>query len=186
LVLEQKFGFGCVHILGIVTHCSQYGSNTCSASPVEKGTKGTASKVSTHALIAVDEEPSVLRRSLLSSNVERSDTLAAEEVIPLRSPLAVSAKSSVESCTNRIPKECPEVKLRSGLHVHGGKDQKAERQKCQLHPVACSLLSFSPLLAPPLPYTSLNTKRILTHFLVGFSKRPSTKLAKRIRVNISQ
>merc|ERR1712055_618882 len=68
-----------------------------SAIPVEKGTEGAASKVSTHTLIAVDEETCVHRRSLLSSNVERANTLAAKEVIPLGSPLAVSTKSSVES-----------------------------------------------------------------------------------------
>jgi len=115
-----------------------------SASPVEKRTEGAASEVSTDALIAVDEETSVLRRSLLSSNVERANTLAAKEVIPLGSPLAVSTKSRVESRTNRVPEECPEVKLWPGLPVHGKEGQKAERKKDQLHPGVCSLLSFPP------------------------------------------
>ena len=44
------------------------------------------------------------------------ENLAAKEVIPLGSPLAVSAKCSVESRTNRVTKECPEVKLWGQLH----------------------------------------------------------------------
>ena len=42
--------------------------------------------------------------------------LAAKEVIALGSPLAVSAKSRVESRTNCVPKESPEVKLWGQLH----------------------------------------------------------------------
>jgi len=106
-----------------------------SASPVEKGTQGAASKVSTHALVAVDEETRVLRRPFFSSNVERADALAAEEVIALWSPLAVSAKSSVESGTHRVTEECSEVNRPGpGLRIHGEKGEKAERKKSQLHP----------------------------------------------------
>ena len=49
--------------------------------------------------------------SVVDLLVQYIEDLAAKEVIALGSPLAVSTKSRVESRTNCVPKESPEVKL---------------------------------------------------------------------------
>jgi len=72
------------------------------SAPVEDGGHGAPHKVSAYALVAVDEEPRVLRTSSFPANVERSNALTAVEVVSLWASLAVPPNHRVDRCAKEV------------------------------------------------------------------------------------
>jgi len=72
------------------------------SAPVEDGGYGAPHKVPAYALVAVDEEPRVLRTSSFPANVERSNALTAVEVVSLWASLAVPPNHRVDRCAKEV------------------------------------------------------------------------------------